>query len=145
VTADAVTTDSADLGSLLRAESMALLRSVSVGRIVFTDRALPAITPVSFQVMRNGDVVFRSDVGAKLSAATRGAVVAFQADSYNNENREEWSVVVTGRSHHVVSVEELVEIDSLQPIPRAAGSRKDVIRITAEIVEGRRIAAGSGN
>lgn len=142
MTADAVTTDPADLGSLLRAESMALLRSVSVGRIVFTDRALPAITPVSFQVMRNGDVVFRSDVGSKLSAATRGAVVAFQADSYNNENREEWSVVVTGRSYHVVSVEELSEIDSLQPITREAGNRQDVIRITAEIVEGRRIVAG---
>jgi nitroimidazol reductase NimA-like FMN-containing flavoprotein (pyridoxamine 5'-phosphate oxidase superfamily) len=139
-----MTADTAELGALLRAESMALLRSVSVGRIVFTDRALPAITPVSFLVLANGDVVFRSDVGSKLSAATREAVVAFQADSYNNENREEWSVVVTGRSHHVVSVEELVEIDSLQPIRRAsAGNRQDVIRITAEIVEGRRITGGS--
>jgi uncharacterized protein len=138
-----MTADTAELGALLRAESMALLRSVSVGRIVFTDRALPAITPVSFLVLANGDVVFRSDVGSKLSAATREAVVAFQADSYNNENREEWSVVVTGRSHHVVSVEELVEIDSLQPIRRAsAGNRQDVIRITAEIVEGRRITGG---
>jgi nitroimidazol reductase NimA-like FMN-containing flavoprotein (pyridoxamine 5'-phosphate oxidase superfamily) len=139
-----MTADTAELGALLRAESMALLRSVSVGRIVFTDRALPAITPVSFLVLANGDVVFRSDVGSKLSAATREAVVAFQADSYNNENREEWSVVVTGRSHHVVSVEELVEIDSLQPIRRAsAGNRQDVIRITAEIVEGRRITGGT--
>jgi nitroimidazol reductase NimA-like FMN-containing flavoprotein (pyridoxamine 5'-phosphate oxidase superfamily) len=139
-----MTADTAELGTLLRAESMALLRSVSVGRIVFTDRALPAITPVSFLVLANGDVVFRSDVGSKLSAATREAVVAFQADSYNNENREEWSVVVTGRSHHVVSVEELVEIDSLQPIRRAsAGNRQDVIRITAEIVEGRRITGGT--
>jgi nitroimidazol reductase NimA-like FMN-containing flavoprotein (pyridoxamine 5'-phosphate oxidase superfamily) len=138
-----MTADTAELGALLRAESMALLRSVSVGRIVFTDRALPAITPVSFLVLANGDVVFRSDVGSKLSAATREAVVAFQADSYNNENREEWSVVVTGRSHHVVSVEELVEIDSLQPIRASAGNRQDVIRITAEIVEGRRITGGS--
>lgn len=140
-----MTADLADLGGLLRAESMALLRSVSVGRIVFTDRALPAITPVNFAVLGNGDVVFRSDVGSKLSAATRGAVVAFQADSYNNENREEWSVVVTGRSHHVVSVEELVEIDSLQPTPRPAGNRQDVIRIAAEIVEGRRMPTGSGD
>jgi hypothetical protein len=138
-----MTVEPAVLKSLLPAESLTLLRSVPVGRIVFTDRALPAITPVGFLVLGNGDVVFRADVGSKLSVATRAAVVAFQADSYNDESREEWSVVVTGRSRHVVSVEELDEIDSIHPATRAAESRQDVIRITAEIVEGHRIARGS--
>jgi nitroimidazol reductase NimA-like FMN-containing flavoprotein (pyridoxamine 5'-phosphate oxidase superfamily) len=140
-----MTVESVDRGNLPRSESMALLRSVPVGRVVFTARALPAITPVSFVVLGNGDVVIRSDVGSKLSAATRESVVAFQADSYNDGTHDGWSVVVTGRSRHVVSVEELVEIDGLQPVRPATQKRQDVIRITAEIVEGRRMAARSGD
>jgi nitroimidazol reductase NimA-like FMN-containing flavoprotein (pyridoxamine 5'-phosphate oxidase superfamily) len=129
--------------TLQRAESVALLRSAPFGRVVFTDRAMPAITTVSFLVLGNGDVAFRSEVGSTLSAATRDAVVAFQADSYDGGSDEGWSVVVTGRSRHVVSVEELGEIDGLQPRSPADVRRQDVIRIHAQIVEGRRIPGQS--
>lgn len=131
-----------DLTLLPRSESLDLLSSVPVGRIVFTDRALPAIAPVNFAVMANGDVVIRTGPGSKLSAATRQAVVAFEADQIDAGSHEAWSVVVTGLARHVTSTDEIAEIDGAMPHPWASGERQDVIRISADIVEGRRLNGG---
>jgi uncharacterized protein len=139
-----VTGDPAELTVLPRIESLALLGSVAIGRIVFTDRAMPAITPVNFAVLPNGDIVIRSGPGSKLSAATRGAVVAFEADEISDSRHDGWSVVVTGHARHVVSADELAEIDGSLPAPWVAGERHDVIRISADIVEGRRSDASDG-
>ena len=139
-----MTPGEADLTVLPRNESLDLLRSVPVGRIVFTDRALPAIAPVNFAVLANGDVVIRTGPGSKLLAATRETVVAFEADEINDANHEAWSVVVTGRARHVTSTGEIAEIDGAMPHPWAAGERHDVIRISADIVEGRRLSGGAG-
>jgi uncharacterized protein len=138
-----MTADPGDLTALPRDESLDLLRSVPVGRIVFTERALPAITPVNFAVLGNGDVVIRTGPGSKLSAATRRAIVAFEADQIGDVGREGWSVVVTGRARHVTSSEEIAEIDGAMPRPWASGDRHDVIRISADIVEGRRLTSNS--
>jgi RimJ/RimL family protein N-acetyltransferase len=124
---------------LSREDSIQLLRSVPVGRIVFTHRAMPAITPVNFSVLDNGDVVIRTALGSRLSAATNDAVVAFEADSYDGVSHEAWSVVITGRAEHVVSDDELAAIDGALRAPWAAGDRGVVIRIGTEIVEGRRL------
>jgi RimJ/RimL family protein N-acetyltransferase len=78
---DQVSDEETNVSMLSRGESMELLRSVPVGRIVFTDRALPAITPVNFAVLDNDDVVIRTGVGSRLAAATNEAIVAFEADS----------------------------------------------------------------
>jgi RimJ/RimL family protein N-acetyltransferase len=134
-----VTVDQQSVATLSREDSMHLLRSVPVGRIVFTHRAMPAITPVNFSVLDNGDVVIRTAVGSRLSAATKDAVVAFEADSYDGVSHAAWSVVVTGRAHHVVSADELATIDGALSAPWAAGERGVVIRISTEIVEGRRL------
>lgn len=133
--------------TLARDESLELLRSVPIGRIVFTKHALPAITPVNFAVMPNGDVIIRTGSGSKLSAAMRGAVVAFEADSFDADSLGGWSVVVTGPARHVVSPEEIEEIDGGMPQPWVSGERRDVIRISAEFVDGRRLtqhAVGDG-
>jgi nitroimidazol reductase NimA-like FMN-containing flavoprotein (pyridoxamine 5'-phosphate oxidase superfamily) len=84
------------LRELSRAESLRLLASVPLGRVVFTDRALPAIRPVNHLV--DGErVIVRSHTGAAiLCAAERGVVVAYEADAIDAEFRLGWSVVVTG-------------------------------------------------
>jgi hypothetical protein len=134
-----VTVDLQNVTALSREDSMALLRSVPVGRVVFSHRALPAITPVNFSVLANGDVVIRTGLGSRLSAATKGTVVAFETDSYDGVSREAWSVVVTGRAEHVASEDELASIEGALRAPWVSGERGIVIRIGAEIVEGRRI------
>jgi nitroimidazol reductase NimA-like FMN-containing flavoprotein (pyridoxamine 5'-phosphate oxidase superfamily) len=56
-----------------------LLRTVRVGRLVFTEQALPAVQPVNFRVWQ-GDIVIRVGSGAKLAAAVGNLVVAFETD-----------------------------------------------------------------
>jgi hypothetical protein len=62
---------------------MRLLGSVSLGRIVFTARALPAIRPVCHLV--DGDhVIIRTDSSAAITSELRaeaGTVVAYEADA----------------------------------------------------------------
>ena len=57
--------DSTGLQVLSRAECLALLRDSLVGRVVVTDRALPAAFPVNFALLGE-DVVFRTTAGSKL-------------------------------------------------------------------------------
>ena len=62
---------------------MRLLGSVSLGRIVFTAQALPAIRPVTHLV--DGDrVIIRTDRSAAIISELRaraGTVVAYEADA----------------------------------------------------------------
>ena len=84
-------------------ESMRLLSSVPLGRIVFTARALPAIRPASHLV--DGDhVIVRADGGVAITSAPRaetGTVVAYQADTINPGGVVGWSVTVVGVAHQV--------------------------------------------
>ncbi|MEU7837704.1 pyridoxamine 5'-phosphate oxidase family protein [Nonomuraea sp. NPDC049129] len=67
--------DSAGLQVLSHEECMRLLPTRPIGRIVFTDSALPAVQPVNF-CLDGEDIVIRTAAGSKLAAATRHAVVA---------------------------------------------------------------------
>lgn len=71
--------DSAGLEVLGSDECLRLLGSVPVGRVVFTEKALPAVHPVNFLV-HAGAVIIRSGNGRSLTAGVDGAVVAFEVD-----------------------------------------------------------------
>ena len=90
-----------------------LLGSVPVGRVVYTDRALPAILPVNFALDSDETVVFRTGAGSKLAAATREAVVAFEADSFDSATKSGWSVVAVGRSRVVEDSGEIERLSRL--------------------------------
>jgi nitroimidazol reductase NimA-like FMN-containing flavoprotein (pyridoxamine 5'-phosphate oxidase superfamily) len=122
---------------LNRQECLELLGSVDLGRVVFTDQALPAILPVTFTV-DDDSVVLRTARGSRLARAAQGAVLAFEVDQVDVASRLGWSVVVTG--------EALIETDPAQQA--RLGTRlqawvpgpKDVfIRIPLSVVSGRRI------
>ncbi|WP_129667221.1 pyridoxamine 5'-phosphate oxidase family protein [Phytoactinopolyspora endophytica] len=132
-----VDVDSAGLEVLSREQCFELLESVPIGRIVFTEGALPAIQPVNF-LLDSGNVVIRIGPGSKLAAAARSAVVAFEADSYDAEALTGWSVVLIGRAE-AVGREEHERIAGLRLTPWALGAKPHYIRITPEIVRGRRI------
>jgi hypothetical protein len=87
-----------DLKELTDAESLSLLGSVSLGRIVFTMRALPTVRPVN-HIMDDGRIVIRSHLGAVIVSpadASSGAVVAYEADDLDPVERLGWSVTITG-------------------------------------------------
>lgn len=133
-----MTTDTAGLQVLSPDESLALLESVPVGRIAFTDRALPAIQPVNF-VVDDGSVVFRTGAGSKLAAATREAIVAFQADSFNGEDQAGWSVMAVGRASRVTDDAEVARLSALPLRPWAPEPRDHFVRIEIATISGRRI------
>lgn len=78
------------------AEALRLLGTVSIGRLAFTRKALPAIRPVN-HLVDGGVVVIRSHDGAAVvPAPLPQAVVAYQADQLDPVARTGWSVIVTG-------------------------------------------------
>src|SRR5690242_16236313 len=119
-------------------ECLALLETVPVGRMVFTERALPVVHPVNF--LRHGNsVVVRTGPGAKLAAAQRGDIVAFEADHIDPELQIGWSVLVVGRASVVHDVEQLLAVLDLEHRPWARGRSAHVIQIAAQRITGRRL------
>jgi nitroimidazol reductase NimA-like FMN-containing flavoprotein (pyridoxamine 5'-phosphate oxidase superfamily) len=125
-----------ELKQLSTAESLRRLGEVSVGRVVFTDRALPAIRPVN-HIVRDGDVIIRTHLGSAILPATRnGTVVAYEVDNIDLVHHLGWSVVVTG---NVVLVSDPAEAALYQTLLRPWLDRPKmeyVLRIHPELVTG---------
>jgi uncharacterized protein len=128
------------LEQLPREECLRLIASVPVGRIVYTRQALPAVELVNF-ALHGGDIVIKTDAGGKLAAATRGAVVAFEADSVDAAGRAGWSVTVVGQARAVTDPADIRHLDAVPLTPWAPGQRDHYIRITPTIINGRRLEA----
>ncbi len=123
---------------LSRHECMTLMASVPVGRIVYTRQALPAVELVNF-ALTDGDIIIRTDAGGKLAAATRGAVVAFEADSVDIAGQAGWSVTIVGQARAVTDGAEIRELERIPLTSWAPGRRDHFIRISPAIVHGRRL------
>jgi nitroimidazol reductase NimA-like FMN-containing flavoprotein (pyridoxamine 5'-phosphate oxidase superfamily) len=118
-----------------RGECLRLLRTVSLGRIAITTGALPTILPINFRV--EGDrILFRTGVGTKLDAATRGAVVAFETDAFDPMYHSGWSVVVTGVAQAVEDPDDR----AVHTTPRwAPGQDERLVEVSIEDISGRRL------
>lgn len=124
---------------LTDAQCAELLSQRSLGRIAVTIGGLPVILPVNY-VYRDGAVVFRTSEGAKLRAASRGVVVAFEIDGYDAAQRAGWSVLVIGRASEIIDPIERARIDGSSLAPWVPGDRHHYVRVDAELVTGRRIS-----
>jgi Pyridoxamine 5'-phosphate oxidase len=127
----------ADMG---REESLRLLGSVPMGRVVFTHRALPAIRPVN-HIVEGQQIVFRTDAAAAITTAVdgTGTIVAFEADAIDPFDRIGWSVVVVGGARLLLDDAQLGHYQKLLQ-PWADGAEEDVIVIQADMVTGIRLA-----
>ena len=126
-----------ELEVLNRRQCLDLLQTVRVGRLVFTEDALPAVQPVNFRLWRD-DVLIRVAGGPKLAAATHNLVVAFQADELDPDLRTGWSVTAVGHAHRITDVSELVELSGTFLQPWVDGRRDHFVRIRTEKMTGRR-------
>ena len=111
------------LENLSREECLRLVGQVPVGRIVYTRQALPAVELVNF-ALHDGDIIIRTDASGKLAAATRGAVVAFEADSVNTAAHAAWSVTVVGYSEAVTDAAEVRRLEQVGLVPWAPGETR---------------------
>jgi hypothetical protein len=130
------------LRELTQVQSLRLLGSVPVGRVVFTQHALPAIRPVNHIVV--GDkIIIMTNLGAAISvqaASDGGTVVAYEADLIDPDTHLGWSVVVIGNAGRVLDEAERAGYrQSLHPW--VAGEMDDLIAIRAELVTGYQLVA----
>jgi nitroimidazol reductase NimA-like FMN-containing flavoprotein (pyridoxamine 5'-phosphate oxidase superfamily) len=123
---------------LSRGECLRLLAQTRVGRVVVTDRALPAAFPVNFALL-DEDVVFMTTMGSKLEAAEGEEVMAFEADEIDPVLHGGWSVLVQGLASVVTDGDELAQVQALGLEPWAPGGHFQFVRIRAELVSGRRL------
>ena len=133
--------DGSALQRLSRDECLTLMASVPVGRIIYTRRALPAVELVNF-ALDEGDIVIRTDGSGKLAAATRGAVVAFEADQVDLADQSGWSVTAIGPSREVTDPGELARLRTLGLRLWAPEERDHFICISPVMLNGRRLCAG---
>jgi len=129
---------------LSQEECLRLLGEVPVGRVVFTQRALPAVRAVNHLVEAD-QIIFRADLGTAISPEARGdrgTVVAYEADLIDVAESLGWSVVVVGRASHVTDQAEVARYRRVLP-SWATGEADDIIAIRAGIVAGFRLEPGS--
>ena len=84
-----------------RGTCLALLALGGTGRVGVSVDALPVILPVHF-VFADHVVQFRTLIGSTLGRATREAVIAFETDGVDDQQRH-WSVAITGVARHLPS------------------------------------------
>jgi len=116
--------------------SWLLLRSTDVGRLAVSVTRQPDIFPINY-VVDHGTIVFRTAEGAKLTAIATQAPIAFEADGYDSEAGEAWSVVVKGRAEEIKS-NEILEAMTLPLFPWHSAAKHRFVRIVPEEISGRR-------
>jgi nitroimidazol reductase NimA-like FMN-containing flavoprotein (pyridoxamine 5'-phosphate oxidase superfamily) len=110
--------------TLTTEECWALLRTVSICRVAYSDRALPAIASVPFEVEDNR-IVLLSPAGTGTLAAMPGTVIAFQAEQADNATGGAWSITCIGKPHWAPATQH----------------GRDVLTFEPELLQGQRVAA----
>ncbi|TCN31198.1 nitroimidazol reductase NimA-like FMN-containing flavoprotein (pyridoxamine 5'-phosphate oxidase superfamily) [Kribbella orskensis] len=119
-------------------ESLELLASVPIGRLVFTMGGLPAVRLVNFAL--DGDtLIFSTTDGDKYRAAERGDVVAFEVDEVDLDRHLRWTVTAIGHLS-VIDPEDAEPLrQDLMLRPWAPNRDTYLIRLAIESLEGRRL------
>lgn len=113
-----------------------LLRSAEVGRLAVSVDDHPDIFPINY-IVDHGTIVFRTAEGTKLAALTTHDRVAFEADGYDPQAGEAWSVVAKGRAEEV-KAHETLETMTLPLFPWHSAPKHRFVRIVPDEVSGRR-------
>jgi len=131
-------TDERTLLEVPRSESLRLLASVPLGRLVFTHQALPAVRPVN-HIVDDDKIVIGLTPGSAILGSTSlsGTVVAYEADSIDLETRQGWTVIVVGIARLESEAAAIRYRAKLHPW--LAGAMTDILSISSEIVTGYRL------
>ena len=125
-----------------RQECLRLMAKASIGRIVYTRRALPAVLPINFTLDGDGTVLLRTSTASELVRAIDDAVVAFEADDVDVARHSGWSVVVTGTATVVTDPAEHERLARTGPVSWVPAPQEVYVRIDPELVTGRELLGG---
>jgi Pyridoxamine 5'-phosphate oxidase len=129
---------------LSEAECLSLIAGQEVGRIAYSGRFGLTVLPVNYR-LHDGAVVFRTRQDSPMGEDLRTGIahaeyqVAFEADEFDREAREGWSVLVQGSAHHVESGPEREWAAGAGVDPWPPGEKELFIKVTPIRVTGRRI------
>lgn len=127
------------LTRLDRAESLQILATAPVGRLIFTVNALPAVRLMNF-VLADELIVMRTAAGSTVARKTDGMIVTFEADELDIGSCSGWSVAVTGRAALVPDPAAAARYRQLPLVSWAAGARDQFVTITTDLAEGHRFS-----
>jgi uncharacterized protein len=136
---EVIVSEHVDAVALSRSECLSLMDRGAIGRVVFTESALPAVQPVNY-VLDGEEVLFRTRNGSKLAAASRHTVVGFQVDEFDVTTKVGWSVLGIGEAYEIVAPQRLAEIADIMPPPWVSDHVDHTICIPLQRLTGRRIA-----
>jgi len=127
------------LKALPREESLRLLGSTSLGRVVFTQFALPAIRPVN-HIVEGDRIIIRTHLGGAIDSAVdgTGTVVAYEADMIDPDDHLGWSVIVIGKANRLTDPGEIARYRQVLQ-PWVSGAMDEIIVITSDMVDGFRL------
>ncbi|WP_298180272.1 pyridoxamine 5'-phosphate oxidase family protein [Saccharomonospora sp.] len=124
--------------ALTEAECLDLLRTEPIGRLVFTENALPAIRPMHF-VLDGRDVLVRT-VEDSWARRVVDTVVAFEVDRIDDASHTGWSVVLLGTVTAVTDIDTLVQVTDFRNRPWVPSHRDRYLRIRPGQLTGRRLS-----
>jgi nitroimidazol reductase NimA-like FMN-containing flavoprotein (pyridoxamine 5'-phosphate oxidase superfamily) len=124
------------LTTLTREECLELLRGAVVGRIGYVADGMAMILPVNFALL-DGDIVFCTAKGGKLSWLSLRERVTFEADESRPADHEGWSVLIRGVAREVTHPEELAVLRRRPPLSWLRSPHEHWMRISIEAMSGR--------
>ncbi|HEV7196126.1 MAG TPA: pyridoxamine 5'-phosphate oxidase family protein [Pedococcus sp.] len=133
-----IPTDHTGLRVLTFDECLARLAECPVGRIAFVHDGEIDVLPVNHTV-QGLNIYFRTQGGSKIEAAVNGDRVSFEADSYDQQTKDAWSVLVHGNAEVVDDPEDLRRLEPIarEPwVPRDS-SEMTWIRVRSTAITGR--------
>ena len=130
--------DKSGLEVLSEGDCFALLANAPIGRVVYSDRALPVILPVNF-TLDGDDVVIRTGRRSRLATHAAGHVIAFEVDDIDAGSRSGWSVVLTGFLQLVEEPAEVARLEGLGLRSWAPSAHDRYLRLRSDLITGRRI------
>jgi nitroimidazol reductase NimA-like FMN-containing flavoprotein (pyridoxamine 5'-phosphate oxidase superfamily) len=117
-------------------QCLALLGRAQLGRIALSLRALPVVIPVRY-TRDDEDLLFTAS-GEELSRALHGNIAALQADGYEEDSGQRWTVFAMGPVQRVEGVERLGMIArSLPWLPSTAMGEDGLFRLKPAVLSGR--------
>jgi nitroimidazol reductase NimA-like FMN-containing flavoprotein (pyridoxamine 5'-phosphate oxidase superfamily) len=135
---EGMTVDKSGLEVLGEGECFALLETAPIGRVVYSDRALPVIVPVNFTI-DGADVVIRTGRRSRLATHAAGHVIAFEVDEIDAASRSGWSVVLTGYLQLIEDPADIARLERLGLRSWAPSAHDRYLRLRPDLVTGRRI------
>lgn len=116
-----------------RSECWALLESSEIGRLCYTEAAMPVVRAVPFEVDGSGVVVALRASTVRAGALGRPTIVAFEAGEWTRGRYRGWSVQLVGRARTA---------RDHRPTARASwtdGEPPLYVRVSADVLSGERV------